>query len=413
MRLEPRSRPNRRRHRLRSESGQALVIFALFLPVLIGFGALVIDVGNLYAQKRFVQNAADAAVLAAAQDLPDTAAAQAQAQSYVTRNGGGTAVVSFPDSTTIHVTVTRHVPTYFAKLFGISTWDIPASATAKRAASGPAALMFAHNSDTSTTNCKKVLQITGTSNRFYGAVVSNSGVNESGVNYGAPDSDPSKDGNGTLYYNQAINTTNCKTIKTGATWVAQTPEPIRDWPVPLPVLTCSNGSTGTTCPSTAFATTVNGVACNHVADSFVVVAPLPAGLYCAKTSIRVNMPGTANNVGYIAPTITWTSSNNRLTGFTSLYAQYGGLLFDAYLGPAFAAALVMSGASNSWTGGVFTPAGNAQVSGGGAASTCAGGGTAAACGFIEGDSVLLTGANGIWRGLGPGIGSTGGVSLTE
>jgi hypothetical protein len=324
--------------------------------------------------------------------------------------------VSFPDSTTIHVTVTRHVPTYFAKLFGISNWDIPASATAKRASSGPAALVFAHNSDTSSTNCKKVLQITGTSNRFYGAVVSNSGVNESGVNYGAPNSDPTKDGNASLYYNEAINTTNCLTIKTGATWVGQIPEPVRDWPVPLPVLTCSDGSTGTTCPSTAYATTVNGVACEHVADNFVLAAPPPGGLphlYCAKTSIRVNMAGTATNVGFIAPTISWTSGNNSLTGYTGLYAQYGGLLFDAYAGPAFTTVMRFSGTNNSWTGGVFTPAGNAQVSGGGAASTCAGGGTAAACGFIEGESVLLTGGNGIWRGLGPAIGNTGGVSLTE
>jgi hypothetical protein len=125
------------------------------------------------------------------------------------------------------------------------------------------------------------------------------------------------------------------------------------------------------------------------------------------------MAGNATNVGFIAPTITWTSSNNNLKGYTGVYGQYGGLLFDAYSGPAFTTVLRMSGNSLSWTGGVFTPLGDAQVSGGGAASTCAGGGTAAACGFIEGDSVLFTGGNGIWRGLGPAIGNSGGVSLTE
>ena len=106
MRFKPRSSRGRRSPGHNRESGQALVIFVLFLPVLIGFCALVLDVGNLYAQKRFVQNAADAAVLAGAQNLPDSIAAQAQAQSYVTKNGGGTVVVSFPTSTKIHAQVT-------------------------------------------------------------------------------------------------------------------------------------------------------------------------------------------------------------------------------------------------------------------------------------------------------------------
>src|SRR6188768_1474758 len=151
MRFQKRSRSSRRR--LRNESGQALVIFVLFLPVLIGFAALVLDVGNWYAQKRFVQNAADAAVLAGAQDLPNIGTAQTTAQSYVTKNGGGVTNVTFPTANKIRVTVTRNTPTYFAKIFGLSSVNVAAQATATRAASGPAALLFAHNSDTSSTNC--------------------------------------------------------------------------------------------------------------------------------------------------------------------------------------------------------------------------------------------------------------------
>ena len=60
-----------RHHRWRMEAGQVFVVFALALPVLLGMSALVIDVGTLFVEKRTMQQAADAAALAAAQRLPD------------------------------------------------------------------------------------------------------------------------------------------------------------------------------------------------------------------------------------------------------------------------------------------------------------------------------------------------------
>lgn len=61
---------------LRSESGQVLPLFALFLVVLLGFGALAIDVSRAYADLRFYRSVADSASLAGAQDLqvPNTRA---------------------------------------------------------------------------------------------------------------------------------------------------------------------------------------------------------------------------------------------------------------------------------------------------------------------------------------------------
>jgi hypothetical protein len=47
------------------ESGQALVIFALLTTAVVGMLALVFDLGFFYSQRRFDQNAADAAALAA------------------------------------------------------------------------------------------------------------------------------------------------------------------------------------------------------------------------------------------------------------------------------------------------------------------------------------------------------------
>lgn len=53
----------------RSERGQVLPIFALFLVVLFGFAALAIDVSGALSARRFYRSAADGAALAGAQDL--------------------------------------------------------------------------------------------------------------------------------------------------------------------------------------------------------------------------------------------------------------------------------------------------------------------------------------------------------
>jgi hypothetical protein len=50
------------------DGGAILVWVALMLVVLVGIGALVIDVGRLYVERRELQNGADAAALAIAQD---------------------------------------------------------------------------------------------------------------------------------------------------------------------------------------------------------------------------------------------------------------------------------------------------------------------------------------------------------
>ena len=56
-------------HRLKDQQGVSVVIVALVLPVLIGFAALAIDIGYLYATKNELQNIADAAALAAANEI--------------------------------------------------------------------------------------------------------------------------------------------------------------------------------------------------------------------------------------------------------------------------------------------------------------------------------------------------------
>src|SRR3954469_13612856 len=74
--------------RWRDESGQAIVLSAVWMVVLLGMAGLVIDVGSWYRAPRNLQSDADAAALAGAQELPDdTATAGVMAKSFAKKNG--------------------------------------------------------------------------------------------------------------------------------------------------------------------------------------------------------------------------------------------------------------------------------------------------------------------------------------
>lgn len=70
------------------DKGAVMVLVALLLVALVGIGALVIDLGMLYVEKRQLQNGADAAALAVAQDcaLGDCGDEFATAQQYANLN---------------------------------------------------------------------------------------------------------------------------------------------------------------------------------------------------------------------------------------------------------------------------------------------------------------------------------------
>jgi len=121
---------------LRNQKGAAAAIVGIALPVMLGMGALVIDVGNLYLNKTQVSAAADAAVLAGAQELPkDPAAAQSIAYEYAARNGKdgdqAQATVSGTNNDTMQVTITRNVPLIFAPVLNIGSSAVSATATAQ------------------------------------------------------------------------------------------------------------------------------------------------------------------------------------------------------------------------------------------------------------------------------------------
>jgi Flp pilus assembly protein TadG len=121
----------------RSNHGQATVLTVVFLVVLLGMAALVLDIGSWYRADRATQSTADAAALAGAQALPgDSGGANALAQQYATKNGGlGGGGITFSSkivaNDTITVTVKRPAPTFFAKIFGKNSVTVGSTATAR------------------------------------------------------------------------------------------------------------------------------------------------------------------------------------------------------------------------------------------------------------------------------------------
>jgi Flp pilus assembly protein TadG len=121
----------------RSDRGQATVLTLVFLVVLLGMAALVLDLGSWYRADRAAQSTADAAALAGAQALPEDAAkASTLASQYAVKNGGfGSGGATFSSkivsNDTITVTVKRSAPGFFAKLFGVKSVNVGATAVAR------------------------------------------------------------------------------------------------------------------------------------------------------------------------------------------------------------------------------------------------------------------------------------------
>jgi hypothetical protein len=124
--------------RAANEKGQAVVLIALFLGVLMAVGAIVLDVGAWYRADRKVQATADAAALAGAQGLPDNhAEATNLALGYANKNGGGVAGGNITFTTdvvagdTIKVHAEKPMPGFFAKALGIASVRVGADARAR------------------------------------------------------------------------------------------------------------------------------------------------------------------------------------------------------------------------------------------------------------------------------------------
>lgn len=132
--------------RARSDSGQVVMITALMMVVFIAFLGTAVDYGFLLADRTALQNATDAASLAAAQTLvaggaPNTSGAKATALQYLNLHGfqqdASTAIaISFPPTPgnnalqSVAIQVNRNHPTLFMYIIGITSIPMQIDSTA-------------------------------------------------------------------------------------------------------------------------------------------------------------------------------------------------------------------------------------------------------------------------------------------
>lgn len=117
----------------RHDDGQTLVYVALAMVALLAFVALAVDGGHVYAERRRMQNAADAGALAGAYEMCFGSAGRvvSTAQNYaIDRNGAQSAEVTQPTSYQVNVVANETTNTFFAGVIGLNTIDITAEATA-------------------------------------------------------------------------------------------------------------------------------------------------------------------------------------------------------------------------------------------------------------------------------------------
>jgi Flp pilus assembly protein TadG len=120
--------------RAADERGAAAVTLALLMIPMLGFAAIAVDVGALYAERARLQVGADAAAIAVAQDCSrgNCGDMQATAQELITANDSeGTAAQPVLGADPLSVTVTGGTPQehWFAPVIGFDSTTVSATAT--------------------------------------------------------------------------------------------------------------------------------------------------------------------------------------------------------------------------------------------------------------------------------------------
>ncbi|HOG47714.1 MAG TPA: pilus assembly protein TadG-related protein, partial [Anaerolineae bacterium] len=116
--------------KLRREQGQAVVLVALMVVVLVGSLALVVDVGNMYAERRFMQNAADAGAMAGARALALQQDPLPAVARYAQTLNGAAAFETKVLTSSVVVTATKTGQSFFAGVIGAPTYTVRAVAEA-------------------------------------------------------------------------------------------------------------------------------------------------------------------------------------------------------------------------------------------------------------------------------------------
>lgn len=111
------------------QKGQVLILITVMIVVLIGAAGLVVDLGLVYITRAKVRNVADGIALASAKELPNESSVISKAQEYAGYNNVTTSelTVTTPykgDSNKVEIKVTKNVPHYFMRIFGLTSSNV-------------------------------------------------------------------------------------------------------------------------------------------------------------------------------------------------------------------------------------------------------------------------------------------------
>jgi len=128
-----------------AQRGQAIAWTAVMLPLFLAIVGLAADGGLVFSARREIQNVADSAARAGAQQIDvrvyresrgrtvvlDEAAAHSIAAEHAARQGGDLQARIEVDPSRVRVEASRDAPTSFLRLLGIAAVRVSAAATAE------------------------------------------------------------------------------------------------------------------------------------------------------------------------------------------------------------------------------------------------------------------------------------------
>ena len=288
-----------------------MVLFVILLPVLLGLGAIAVDVGYWYVVKKTAQDAADAAALAAARELQDCEAAEAVGHDYAARNMPEATVEVTCDTVgvgpgNVEVAVTAQADTFFGRLFGVVDVTVTQHAVAERLSSAGNLAIFAGSVD-----CDDGLEFDAENVSINGLLHSNGQFRISRGPFWAAD--------GTIWRDNCVSS-----VEPGVSAFGNGNPPDRlprdvferlNWPVWFTPADFGwfSGCTykGTTIELTAQHVVITGP--DQVIDHD---GTLPSGIYCATQSFALSGDGVRGAITALAPSISVAARNTDLRPYS-------------------------------------------------------------------------------------------------
>jgi hypothetical protein len=355
------SRTGRYGARLRHEAGQTVVLFAILLPLFLGLGAIAVDVGYWYVVRKTAQDAADAAALAAARELPECETQRAVEYGWRNMPEADDVDAQCPDGGHVEVSISARADTFFGRLFGVRDLTVRGRAVAERVDSPGNLAIFVHEDpDTGQGDvCADAhgLEFEGASTNVNGLVHSNSRFRISAGPFWAA--------GGTISRNNCVSSVepDIEAAFGNGDPPDRLPQDVfttLDWPVWF-----SPAHLGwfSYC-------TFQGATIEITANEVVVTGPdatvphdgtVPSGTYCATESFVLSGDGVRGSLTALAPSIIVSADSTTLRPYSGTNVLFFATP-DGDLNPANDADcpsdppdLWLDGAGSRWTGVVFSP----------------------------------------------------------